>query len=830
MTNIENAGKKVGDIPVSISFHIIELFSGGLYSSPNKAFEELVTNAYDAFATKVAVQVPTNKQASDAVLWVCDNGDSMDSNGLRMLWKIGTSLKRTGSYDPKDRPPIGKFGIGKLATYVLARKLSYVCKKDGKYRLVTMDYGRINAESEDPTPMTLEERVLTEDEVKHVLKPYVEAEGKSIVGFQLWGEGAEETWTFALMSDLKSRAADIQDGRLRWILSTALPLSPNFKLLYNGNIIESSKADIAPLKTWIIGQEDQIVEKIEKYEVGEINGKPCVHLPNLRNVHGYVELYNDSLVKGAKSENLGRSHGIFLMVRERLINLDDPLLGMAAMTHGVFNRFRMIIHADELDNEITSTRESIKDSNAFSDLKKYIQRKFDEVRKFYFDKVESEENLGRASFRVSSASAGLSRRPLLVVARRYFKGELGPLVLTDIPDNLEKGKQKEILDALEVSLMSEEGIIKDVVWEALSPEKPIARLDLLNGVAKVNLLHPFIANFLDEIKSRLPFQLIAITEILTEAFMIESGTPQEQVSKLMWRRDQILRDLTFSDKPNAPLVSQMLSAAVSNPDDLEDAVFNAFNSLGYETTKLGGKGKPDGLAVAVLGITDAATGSKGDYSLTYDAKSTIKAKIKATHAHISGVDRHRDDYNAQYAVVVAIDFEGAMGDDSAVNKEAKKNKITLLRANDLITLVLSAAPKQLGFLDFKELFEKCHTVKETSEWIDKMKQKQIEKRPIKELLDAIYKLMKDDIDVIKLAGLRMSHPELKKLREDELRNLVQSLESLVGKVITLNGDVVSIQIPPEKIMERINKIVTHDIPQEWMDIYLQAFDNSPEPK
>ena len=87
MDNFENIGKKVGDIPVSISYNIIELFSGGLYSSPNKAFEELICNAYDAFATKVAVYVPSDKSSSEAMLWVCDNGKSMDSDELKMLWK-----------------------------------------------------------------------------------------------------------------------------------------------------------------------------------------------------------------------------------------------------------------------------------------------------------------------------------------------------------------------------------------------------------------------------------------------------------------------------------------------------------------------------------------------------------------------------------------------------------------------------------------------------------------------------------------------------------------------------------------------------------------------
>ncbi len=44
------AGKQTGTIPVHISYRIIELFSEGLYSSPHKAIEELVTNAFDAGA------------------------------------------------------------------------------------------------------------------------------------------------------------------------------------------------------------------------------------------------------------------------------------------------------------------------------------------------------------------------------------------------------------------------------------------------------------------------------------------------------------------------------------------------------------------------------------------------------------------------------------------------------------------------------------------------------------------------------------------------------------------------------------------------------------
>src|SRR6266571_2466856 len=66
-------GKQLDTIAVNINFGIIEQFSEGLYSSPNKTFEELVTNSYDAGATHVWVRVPEALDEADAVLAVIDN-------------------------------------------------------------------------------------------------------------------------------------------------------------------------------------------------------------------------------------------------------------------------------------------------------------------------------------------------------------------------------------------------------------------------------------------------------------------------------------------------------------------------------------------------------------------------------------------------------------------------------------------------------------------------------------------------------------------------------------------------------------------------------------
>ena len=664
--NIDNVGTKIDNIPVTISYKIIELFSAGLYSSPNKAFEELVSNSYDAGATQVSVYLPLDKSLSDSILWVADNGSSMDKDGLKQFWKIGESNKRIN--ESQERLQIGKFGIGKLATYVLTNKLTLFCKaNDSKYYATTMNYLNINKDSNET--ITLDEKELTLEEIKSILSPLIKKGEQDLLTFKLWGDNSAKTWTFAVLSDLKPKSIEIKDGRLKWILSTALPLNPSFNLSINGIPIQSSKESIEPWKAWVFGENDEVATKF-KYGVGTYKNNPCVHLPNLNNVTGRIDLYRDSLLTG-KSADLGRSNGIFLKIRERLVNIDDPLMGMEALSHGVFNRVRILVKADELDDYITSTRESIKASAALEDLRKYVLRKFTEVKEWYFGSIEDEEKMNRASYKIAYASASLSRRPLIVAAKKFLDNEIGDLVLTEIPNNLSSQEKSNFITKLEADLTTDKGIIQKVEWVALNPEDPIAKLDLAYGFAKINLMHPFFANFLEEVKSPLPFQLIALTEILTECLLLDSGIKQDEVREIMLKRDAILRELTFSDKPNAPFVAQLLQASLGDSTGLEKGVSHAFNSLGYETTHIGGPGKPDGKAVAYLGPLN----SPDNYSITFDAKSTLKNRIKATTAHISGVDRHRDTYNSNFACVIAIDYEGADNPDSAVNTEAKKHKI-----------------------------------------------------------------------------------------------------------------------------------------------------------
>ncbi len=171
-------GTPTDEIDVRLSYRIIELFSEGLYSSPNKAVEELVANSFDAGAQNVQVLLGPDLHDKDATIVVIDDGIGMDVTGLRRHWLIGVSNKRDIAAPPLARQQIGKFGIGKLATYVLANRLTHITKWKGRYFSTSMDFTAIEKRVEDqvePTaPITLPVRELTAAEAKTAITPWTQ--------------------------------------------------------------------------------------------------------------------------------------------------------------------------------------------------------------------------------------------------------------------------------------------------------------------------------------------------------------------------------------------------------------------------------------------------------------------------------------------------------------------------------------------------------------------------------------------------------------------------------------------------------------------------------
>ncbi len=139
--SLEYLGTQIGDpLNVELSPELVGLLSENLYQSPLKAIEELVVNAYDAAASECRVFVPEPEDSNPFVV-VFDDGTGMDYDGLVDLWWIGRTKKRDVELEKRQgRKQIGKFGIGKLATYALANQITYISKSSKQILAVTVDF------------------------------------------------------------------------------------------------------------------------------------------------------------------------------------------------------------------------------------------------------------------------------------------------------------------------------------------------------------------------------------------------------------------------------------------------------------------------------------------------------------------------------------------------------------------------------------------------------------------------------------------------------------------------------------------------------------------
>lgn len=829
------AGLETSKIGVKISHRIIQLFSEGLYSSSNKAVEELVSNSFDAGAQNVHVIFSSDLRDPDATIVVIDDGEGMDEEGLRQHWIIGVSHRRKSSRSD-GRKPIGKFGIGKLATYVLAKRLTHICKSGGRYFATTMDYTNLSSEENegiyDEEKLELPLRELDQFEAESVLDFWLNGTKEGYRALKLFGADAKASWTVAIMSGLTDMGKKIQRGRLKWILRTAMPLRDDFNLYLDGDPLKPSKVDLPLVHRWIIGKDiTQLAKPCPKnLEVTEDDSftedlhRFGLSHPELGRITGYAELYEDALV-GAKSDSIERSNGFFVYVRERLINIEDPGFGIDRnlLRHGTFSRLRVVVHMNGLDEELRSSRETLRLGNRYNLAKNFLHAVFNLARNKLLEHEQSKTPGALMAARLSSAPGSITRKPLVALVQLAIEGKANP-IYTSFPTSLSSEKKTQFLDELRDRAESPAGLVGKSEIAELSASEGMAVYDVVNGKLQINAFHPFVASFLDEfqnIKTSLPLEMLCMSEVLMEAHLYVMGLGEDQIRDILGRRDELLRQLVrTSGRRNAQMIALALMDARDDEDKLEEEMRAAFEAMGFANViRIGGRGTPDGTAEAYLPATE--DGQKQRYKVGLEAKSG--GKVSAKRMGVSGIARHMEHYKCDHHVVIGNGFATSTGEDSAsveeINRERENSgrTITLMHIDDLARLVRLIPPKRIGLSRLRDLFKTCVTPEASKAWVDTISQETPENWPYKEILETIWKLSNENYsEAVEYAAVQteLRHCTLpQKLSKSELIGCCKALQTMARGVVYARDTTVEIDRRPDLIIEDVRAAI-RDFPEK----------------
>ena len=830
-------GEATDQIDVRLSYRIVELFSEGLYASPNKAVEELVANSFDAGAQRVHVVLSTNLHAQDATITVIDDGEGMDHDGLKQHWLIGISNKRSLSTLPRSRQQIGKFGIGKLATYVLANRLTHISKRNNAYYSTSMDYlaldRRVAKGVEPKRPIRIDLRRLTEKEAARAVAPWVDTPQFRDSGMVLFGDDCAASWTVSIMSSLKSKVHEIRPGVLRWILRTALPLRPDFNIWYNGDRLIPSKVDKPVAKRWVLGRDLVDLPRpaptdIVTSEVPEVSSSDehrfGLDVPSVGRVTGYAEAYKD-LLTGGKSDELGRSHGFFVYVYGRLLNVADGHFGISPneLRHGSFGRCRIVVHMDGLDAQLRSNREAVGDGPMLATAQDVLRGIFNAVRPVLERHDETEDPGKKLARHLAASPASLSRTPIIELVRAVIEGAATARHLVIPADSVEVSRA-DAMRILEDRARDAEGFVTDVRIDFdHSPRGRMVRYDILTGALRLNGWHPFVATFYDDFRNqrkREPLELLAMAEVLAEAHLHSIGMSARQIDEFLWARDALLRYLANESARNSVLsIANTLLDSRNNPKALEDSVCNAFRSLGFDTTHIGKPGEPDGLAIAHLAADDAGQPQYYKVSLEAKSKQDATGTVSAKDVNIAAVVRHRTKYVCHHAVVVAPAFPTKTGESSALAESIQDDyakslnagdprTITLITVDDLARLVRLRPTKQIGLGYLRRLFQGCRLPDDSGKWIDEIQQKSVERPPYRQIVQTIeslqrkFKQSRVEYSALRVELTHLAEPIVYQ-RDDDLAEVCRAMMQMAPGALFASDEKVELDQSAVNVVEAI---------------------------
>ena len=687
--SLGSLGAAVGaPLPVTLSPELVGLLSDQLYRSPSKAIEELVVNGFDAEADEARIFVPEAGSNTPFIV-VYDDGVGMTYEGLADLWRVGRPKKRDDSVNArKQRKQIGKFGIGKLATYAVAHRVTYVTTTEAQHLAVTIDY-RDFTSNPNATSTSIQLQVRKIDLLTELWREDVFRAAVAKIGLTQPALAAKSSWTLVILEELKSKATTMGLGRLHWVLRTAMPLSSRFKLFLNGDEVESSKEQYTALVQFSVSDLPasrlEALTKKTGQEWSATDGK-LVAASFPAGISGDVKVTQQTLV--GKSAELIRSEGFFVYVHNRLVNEEDARFGLHELSHATLNRFRAEIYVDDLDTILTANRESMGDVELYHHAQAVLNEVFNEARHRYEERIarDRRQPIGEREDKRTWVAERLVEHPTadaLAMFSRDLKG-------TE-PDGswmyLTVDSDTDIV-ALTESLYSQAGRQQTYNYRYVARGRAdrLVQFDPANATFTINQDHELALAYASEPATQRLLQDVVTSEALLEVYLREAGVQPNVIGEVLERRDLLLRGLANAHMFSLTALSAYISNSASSTTDLEIGVVAGARALGFVAKHLGGSGEPDGVARFV-------DFPNGEQKIILEAKSS-EGTPPAKDIDFASINDHVIRHEAIGCLLVAPGYQG--DDDGNAALSARNLRISCWTVRQYADIIRAAESRHIS--------------------------------------------------------------------------------------------------------------------------------------
>lgn len=776
-------------IPVDVSFRIIKQFSTQLYDSPRRAIEELACNSYDAAAESCYINTP---EEEGDVLKVLDDGESMDLEGLKWLWKIAESRKEAELDDDRaqfGRKQIGKFGVGKLAAFALGNRLTHVATKNGITRVITVRQDKLRRQEAD---------LLDEDEKPDIPRfgvyEYDVEEAKEILGDFFedipdpWERGWS-SWTLAVVGDIpeENTGKGLKPQYLHNMIRTSIPISSKFTAFLNGERITERKPnaerrfELGVTDSSITSRvEDKVKEALvdygeyssaeevpeEEYEVSLAEVKnpqdtsetiQGIEVPNLGKVAGTAKFYDSRITSDKRADRGFTDHGFRVHVRGKLLNKDHEKFGLTNLSHRYWIKSLIEVEMPGLDDSIRVQRDDTMDTLEVHIAQAVLRSIFNAVRskgKKYEDIDEDDPTGG--------IEKPFSER-LSVRSRDYaYQAISGLTEDEDMPANLEE---------------------VEIDFAPLGMSRDAVDYDSETARIRINEQHPLIESlerrdgFSDDFRD-------CLSEILAGRLLLRGYQNYHDVDEYVVRVcgqifEAVLRSASdnISDEISYEM-DHLEDASYQGHTEFEVAIAETLESMGINAVQKGGPDASDGI------ITIPQAGE--NLHISVEAKGSGDV---VTHKDFGkgDIDRHMEEDDCDYALIVAREFqlEGRPDKDKSAFMRSLKEYESVMDLDSLERLLRLQKARRFSYPQLKKIFTHDEHPDDLPEFINEIWQEKPEEAKTRRILEEAHDYMADNSTYPNIGIL---DDRLEGIDYDEIWDKLEQVKALTSGKVKFEGD------------------------------------------
>ena len=343
MPKTKTIGRKL-DQHVRVGVALLGQLSTTFYLNTRMIFDELISNARDAFATYVKIAIDADK------ITVEDNGEGLSPDEMVRFFYISHTQKKSGSEEQRGklkRQIIGKFGVGKLSMYQICDWFEIRSWKDGIESYATFNFKEVEkGEFLDQVGLNVSTKKTSQ----------------------------RQSGTVVTMHDLKKQ---VKSGLIAYGLSKSMPLSADFNVFVNGQKLEPEKK-----------AEGHIYPIEEKDVKVEVDGKTV----ELGDIYGEL-LYTKKPIRDQS--------GVYIRVLGRLVGDNPRRIDLTTLTSGqqFYQRTHCELNVNGLNEALLTNRTDFMQDHpkyvAFIDWLKTQLNKYNRLEnKRFREELKKEERKG----------------------------------------------------------------------------------------------------------------------------------------------------------------------------------------------------------------------------------------------------------------------------------------------------------------------------------------------------------------------------------------------------------------------------------------------------